>query len=141
MPIKPFLHLFCRCIIVRMTAILAGDATLNGTMGADWFLMHFNRLPDYYISRDEAKSLGWDKKKGNLNDLAPGKMLYGGIYRNEDKKLPNDADRIWYEADINYMGGYRGEERIIFSNDGLIFVTYDHYETFFEITDEVGGEM
>ena len=54
MPSKPFLHPFCRCVIQRMTAIAAGDATLNGTVGADWFLKYFNRLPDYYISRDDA---------------------------------------------------------------------------------------
>jgi hypothetical protein len=41
--------------------------------------------------------------------------------------------RIWYEADINYTSGYRGTERILYSNDGLIFVTYDHYQTFYEI--------
>ena len=42
--------------------------------------------------------------------------------------------RTWYEADINYIPGFRSTDRILFSNDGLIFVTYDHYETFFEIT-------
>ncbi len=57
------------------------------------------------------------------------------------RRPPKNTNRIRYAADKNYMGGYRGEERIMFSNDGLIFVTYDHYETFFEITDEVGGEM
>ena len=41
--------------------------------------------------------------------------------------------RIWYEADINYKRGYRNTQRLLFSNDGLIFVTYDHYETFAEI--------
>lgn len=141
MPIKPFLHPFCRCLILRMTDILSGDATMNGSMGADWFLVHFKRLPDYYISRDEAKSLGWNKKNGNLSDVAPGKMLYGGVYRNDDKKLPSEAGRIWYEADINYMGGYRNDGRILFSNDGLAFVTYDHYEIFYEIVDEIAGEI
>ena len=40
---------------------------------------------------------------------------------------------LWYEADINYTSGYRGTERILYSNDGLVFVTYDHYQTFYEI--------
>lgn len=119
-----------------MLAILAGEATTGGSMGADWFLLYFNRLPDYYISRKEAESLGWNKKKGNLNDVAPGKMIYGGIYHNEDEKLPEEQGRIWYEADINYTGGYRNQERIIFSNDGIVFVTYDHYKTFYEVTGE-----
>ena len=60
-------------------------------------------------------------------------MIFGGIYKNRDDKLPQDTGRIWYEADINYIHGYRNNERILFSNDGLIFVTYDHYKTFKEI--------
>lgn len=47
--------------------------------------------------------------------------------------LPSAPGRIWYEADINYYEGYRGNDRILFSNDGLIFVTYDHYKTFLSI--------
>ena len=65
--------------------------------------------------------------------MVPGKMLMGGVYQNKDGHLPRESGRIWYEADINYTKGYRGIERIVFSNDGLIFVTYDRYETFYEI--------
>lgn len=49
---------------------------------------------------------------------------------NRNGHLPSAPGRVWYEADINYSTGYRGVERILFSNDGLIFVTYDHYQTF-----------
>ncbi len=47
--------------------------------------------------------------------------------------LPQENNRIWYEADINYKEGKRNSQRIVWSNDGLIFVTYDHYKTFYEI--------
>ena len=60
-------------------------------------------------------------------------MLTKGAYKNRDKRLPDVPGRIWYEADINYSFGYRGGERIPYSNDGLIFATYDHYATFVEI--------
>lgn len=60
-------------------------------------------------------------------------MLTKGVYKNRDKRLPDALGRIWYEADINHSFGYRGGERILYSNDGLIFVTYDHYATFVEI--------
>lgn len=60
-------------------------------------------------------------------------MLTKGEYKNRNGKLPSKNGRVWYEADINYTGGYRNDDRILFSNDGLIFVTYDHYETFLEI--------
>ena len=57
----------------------------------------------------------------------------GAVYKNKDGKLPQSPGRVWYEADINYTKGYRNQERILYSNDGLVFVTYDHYETFYEI--------
>ncbi len=65
--------------------------------------------------------------------MCPKQMIIGGIYENMDGHLPTADGRIWYEADINYLIGYRGSDRIVFSNDGLIFVTYDHYKTFVEI--------
>ena len=63
-------------------------------------------------------------------------MIFGGIYQNRNHHLPEANGRIWYEADINYKGGYRNKQRLLFSNAGLIFVTYDHYETFAEIIGE-----
>ena len=63
-------------------------------------------------------------------------MIFGGIYKNKDGILPYREGRIWYEVDINYTSGRRNKQRVVFSNDGLIFVTYDHYETFIEITGE-----
>lgn len=53
---------------------------------------------------------------------------------NKAKKLPITPGRVWYEADINYEDGYRNRQRILYSNDGLIFASYDHYHTFYEIT-------
>ena len=68
-----------------------------------------------------------------LGTIEAGKMIFGGVYYNDDNKLPSRPGRIWYEADINYISGWRNNSRVVFSNDGLIFVTYDHYDTFFEI--------
>lgn len=85
----------------------------------------------YYASG--SKNVRIQFKKGNLHDVAPGKMLDKGVYVNRNGHLPEEFGRVWYEADINYSGGYRGSCRILYSNDGLVFVTYDHYETFVEI--------
>lgn len=60
-------------------------------------------------------------------------MMTRGIYQNRNKHLPYKLGRIWYEADINYYEGRRNRHRLLWSNDGLIFVTYDHYATFYEI--------
>ena len=98
--------------------------------GADLWLKEFDKLPPYYISEGEALELGWKNWLGNLSSVAPGKMLTKGVYKNRGGHLPASEGRIWYEADINYAGGFRGNSRILFSNDSLIFVTYDHYQTF-----------
>lgn len=129
----PPVHDRCRCIVETLMAVAAGYATRNGFEGADYWLQKYGILPDKYIGKKEAKELGWVSVLGNLDEVAPGKMIGGDIYRNRNGHLPKADGRIWYEADINYTGGYRSRHRILYSNDGLIFVTYDHYETFAEI--------
>lgn len=116
-----------------MRTIKAGNATFNGLNGADVHLYYLQKLPEYYVSKRVARKAGWINWKGNLHDVLPGKMIGGNIFQNRDEKLPVEDDRIWYETDINYTSGYRTKARIVFSNDGLIFVTYDHYHTFYEI--------
>ena len=128
----PPLHINCRCTLEEMEAIEAGNATKDGTNGADYWLKHFGELPDYYISREQLEALGWDTGD-RPSKFAHGKMLGGNIYENGDRKLPHKIGRIWREADINYTPGRRNMHRILWSNDGRIFVTYDHYHTFYEI--------
>ena len=89
-------------------------------------------MPDYYITIEDIYDLGW-KKGMNPIDYAPGKMITGGIYQNRNGHLPQKNGRSWYEADINYEQGKRNSQRIVWSDDGLIFATYDHYATFHEI--------
>lgn len=55
------------------------------------------------------------------------------VYHNKEGRLPEKAGRVWQEADINYISGKRNSERILFSDDGLIFVSYDHCKTFIEV--------
>ena len=73
---------------------------------------------------------GWDSKEGNLWDVAYGKSIGGSRFGNYEGQLPSQKGRTYYECDIDYEGGYRGPERLIYSNDGLIFYTSDHYQTF-----------
>jgi hypothetical protein len=87
-------------------------------------------LPNNFITKDQAKALGWDPKKGNLHEVAPGKSIGGDIFKNKGNPLPDAPNRVWYESDINYSSGYRGNEKLIYSNDGLIYKTTDHYKTF-----------
>lgn len=86
-------------------------------------------LPDGYITKKEARALGWEERKGNLSEVVPGKAIGGDLFGNREKHLPDAPNRIWYEADLDYDGGYRGAKRLLYSNDGLIYYTLDHYET------------
>lgn len=127
-------HKNCQCEYVPMRTKIEGTATNQGINGVDVYLMKYWKLPNYYVTKEAAKNAGWVSWKGNLDNVLPTSMIGGNVYRNKDGKLPQANGRIWYEVDINYDGGFRGRQRILFSNDGLIFVSYDHYQTFYEIT-------
>ena len=96
------------------------------------YLKEHGELPDYYITKSEAKSLGWVPSKGNLCEVAPGKAIGGDIWTNRQKSLPTKSGRKYFEADLNYNCGNRNADRVVFSNDGLVFVTFDHYRSFEE---------
>ena len=96
------------------------------------YLKEHGELPDYYITKSEAKSLGWVPSKGNLCEVAPGKAIGGDIWTNRQKSLPTKSGRRYFEADLNYNCGNRNADRVVFSNDGLVFVTFDHYRSFEE---------
>ena len=94
------------------------------------YLHLYGHLPDNFITKNEARDLGWDSQAGNLDEVAPGMSIGGDTFGNREGLLPKADGRKYYECDVNYEGGYRGEERIVYSNDGLIFYTDDHYESF-----------
>lgn len=97
------------------------------------YLVLYEHLPDNFITKNQARDLGWDSSKGNLWDVAPGMSIGGDRFGNYEGLLPDADGRRWTECDVNYEGGYRGAERIIFSNDGLIYYTDDHYKSFTQL--------
>ncbi len=90
------------------------------------------KLPDYYITKKEARDKGWIAAEGNLCDVLPGKAIGGDVFTNREGNLPDKPGRKWFEADLNYNCGRRNADRLLFSSDGLVFVTHDHYKTFEE---------
>lgn len=91
----------------------------------------YNHLPSNYITKKEAQDLGWDSSQGkHLNKVAPGKSIGGDKFGNREGLLPKKDGRVYYECDIDYKKGSRNAKRIVFSNDGLIYYTEDHYETY-----------
>lgn len=90
----------------------------------------YEHLPSNYITKNEAKKLGWVSSEGNLGEVAPGKSIGGDRFGNFEGSLPKKSGREYSECDIDTNGTYRGSKRIVYSNDGLIYYTEDHYETF-----------
>ncbi|WP_420820609.1 ribonuclease domain-containing protein [Serratia microhaemolytica] len=97
------------------------------------YLQQHQRLPDYYVTKQQAREQGWDARRGNLCQVLPGKAIGGDRFFNREGQLPMVKGRQWREADINYRCGHRGSDRLLYSNDQLIFVTHDHYQSFIRI--------
>ncbi len=93
----------------------------------------YGELPENYITKDEAEEKGWVPEEGNLWEVTDEKSIGGDPFMNREGILPDETGRVYYTADVNYDGGYRGPERLVYSNDGLIFYTDDHYDTFVQV--------
>lgn len=93
------------------------------------YIHTFNHLPDNYITKNEARQQGWNG--GSVEVYIKDKAIGGDVFSNYEQLLPVKEGRIYYECDIDTHGqDSRGAKRIIYSNDGLIYYTDDHYESF-----------
>ena len=106
----------------------SGEYTSKDEVAA--YLNEFGHLPDNFITKKEAQALGWESKEGNLDEVAPGKSIGGDYFGNYEGVLPEADGRTYHECDIDYEGGHRNAKRIVYSDDGLIYYTEDHYENF-----------
>lgn len=97
------------------------------------FMEKYQKLPAFYMTKKQAREAGWDAKKGNLCEVLPGRAIGGDRFSNREKGLPIADGRQWFEADINYRCGHRGADRLLYSSDGMIFVSTDHYKTFQQV--------
>lgn len=127
------LHPNGKCTLVPMRTKTTGNVTKKGIAGADVYLKYTGVLPSEYLTKNQARKKGWEQEQGNLAEVLPGKTIGDDVYKNKNSKLPDANGRIWYEADFDYYKGYRNDCRLLYSSDGLIFVTTDHYETFYEL--------
>lgn len=87
-----------------------------------------HELPDYYITKSEARKQGWVASEGNLCEVLPGKAIGGDKFSNREKTLP--SGKQYFEADVNYNCGNRNADRIVFTKDGDVYLTKNHYKSF-----------
>lgn len=95
------------------------------------YIHTFGTLPGNFITKKQAQKLGWESSAGNLWDVAPGKSIGGDKFGNYEGILPDTTS--YHECDVNYDGGFRDAERIIYGDDGSIYYTNDHYKTFTQL--------
>lgn len=109
------------------------DGTYNSAEDVALYLDCYGHLPDNYITKTEARELGWTG--GSVEQVAPGCAIGGDRFGNREGILP--GDRTYYECDIDTIGrSSRGAKRLVFSDDGLIYYTEDHYESFILLSGE-----
>ena len=94
------------------------------------YIHTYNKLPENYVDKKTAKDMGWVASKGNLLKVCDDCSIGGDVFTNREGNLPKKKGRVYYECDIDYQGGTRNAKRIVFSNDGLVYYTDDHYNTF-----------
>jgi guanyl-specific ribonuclease Sa len=97
------------------------------------YIYEFWGLPANYITKAEARELGWSSKKDNLDIIAPGYTIGGDEFMNREGLLPATETRTWYECDVNRDDGKRSNERIVFSSDGLIYFSDDGFKSFVQL--------
>jgi hypothetical protein len=105
------------------------DGTYDSADDVALYIHTYGHLPSNYITKKDAKKLGWEG--GSVEQFAPGKCIGGDYYGNYEGLLPDKKGREYHECDIGTLGkSKRGAKRIIYSNDGLVYYTGDHYESF-----------
>lgn len=93
------------------------------------YLHLYGRLPGNFITKKEAEALGWPG--GDLWKYAPGKSIGGSSFGNREGLLPEGTK--YHECDVNYAGGSRGAERLVYGDHGGIYYTNDHYASFTQL--------
>lgn len=115
---------------VEEAPFLPEDGQYDDKDNVALYIHLYGKLPSNFLSKSKARSqYGWEY--GPLDKLAPGMAIGGSQFGNNEGLLPDAKGRTWTECDIGTVGtDSRGSKRIVFSNDGLIYYTEDHYETF-----------
>jgi len=111
------------------TQTVREDGTYTSKDDVALYIHTFGHLPSNFIKKKDAEAAGWSG--GSLERVLPGMCIGGDYFGNYEGQLPKAKGRRWTECDIDTLGAKsRGSKRIVFSNDGLIYYSPDHYESF-----------
>lgn len=102
---------------------------INDFNGVARYIHEHGKLPDNYITKEKARDWGWEPGD-DLSKTCPEYSIGGDVFTNSEGYVPSKDGRIWRECDINYVSGHRNALRILYSSDGLIYKTEDHYSSF-----------
>ena len=117
------------CKVTVKAQSIKKDGKYDGKKDVQKYLTKYHCLPSNYITKAEARELGWNG--GGLDSYQYEACIGGDYFGNYEGYLPKKDGRSYYECDIDTMHkDSRGAKRIVYSNDGLIYYTEDHYQTF-----------
>ncbi len=140
------LLLLCGCGMLEELQATQAPATLSGAVAVEadgtytdrdhvaLYIHTYHKLPSNYLTKKEAEQRGWNSSHSTMAEALPGYSIGGDHFGNHEQLLPTIKGRRYFECDIDYKSGHRNAKRIIYSDDGLIYYTDDHYKTFTEIT-------
>lgn len=100
------------------------------------YLCKFDKLPGNYVGKNEGKKL-YESKTGNTFDkwnfnpwTTIGVMIGGDIFGNNEGLLPEGS---YHEADVDYFDESRGNKRLVYASDCVIYYTSSHYKSFTQL--------
>ena len=126
-------YVYGRPVGVPSSVHVEEDGEYTSMEEVSLYIHLYGHVPPNFVSKTKARRAGWIADQGNLQDVLPGMSIGGGGWHNDERVMPGSPDDQWFECDIDYEGGYRNAQRLVYSDNGMIFYTEDHYESFARI--------
>lgn len=113
-----------------VSAAIDKDGVYNSMEDVALYIHIYGCLPKNYVTKAEANAMGCHSL-GRIEDYLDHGAIGGDTFYNREGLLPKKSGRVYTECDIDtWNKTSRGAKRIVFSNDGLVYYTEDHYRSF-----------
>lgn len=92
------------------------------------YLIEYGQLPNNFITKGSQET--WMVRR-QFRTLRPRQMYWRRLFWQLRKSSPVVSGRTYHECDIDTLNAKsRGAKRIIYSDDGQIYYTDNHYKSF-----------